>query len=366
MKVVYVITRADVMGGAQIHVRDLSEALIAAGHEVCVITGKRGVLNHQLTLRKAPNRALAELTRPIHPLNDVRALWKIYTALKELSPDVVSTHSSKAGWLGRIAARVLRLPVIFTAHGWAFSEGTPGLTQCVYALLERLAAPFADRIITVSEFDRRLALRRRVAPGAKLITIHNGVHDLAGAPASAARTANPVRVLMVARYEKQKDHRTLFQALSRNSDLDWRLDLIGEGRFEARTRALAVELGLGERISFHGPRDDVGDFMAKVHIYALMSNWEGFPRSILEAMRAALPVIASDVGGTSEAVIDGVNGFLVPRNDVKVLANRLQTLIQDPALRQRMGRKGRADFEEKFEFGVMFDRTLEVYRTVAR
>ena len=364
MKVVYIVTRADLIGGAQIHVRDLSEALMAAGHEVFVITGKRGIFDDQLELRKVPYRALAELTRPIHPIKDVRALWKIYTALKEISPDIVSTHSSKAGWLGRVAARALRLPVIFTAHGWAFSEGTSDLTQHVYALLERLASPFADRIITVSEYDRRLALRRRVAPGAKLITIHNGVHDRA--PANAARTANPVRILVVARYEKQKDHPTLFQALSRISDLDWRLDLIGEGRFEARTRDVAVELGLGERVSFHGPCDDVGDFMTKAHIYALISNWEGFPRSILEAMRAALPVIASDVGGTSESVIDGVNGYLVPRNDVETLVNRLQALIQDPALRQRMGRKGRADFEEKFEFGVMLDRTLEVYRAVAR
>ena len=366
MKVVYVITRADVIGGAQIHVRDLSEALMAAGHEVCVITGTRGVFNDALTARGVPNQAIAALTRPVHPLKDVRALWKIRAALKALSPDIVSTHSSKAGWLGRVAARNLRIPVIFTAHGWAFSEGRSRPVRHAYALLERLASPLADRIITVSKYDRRLAIRRRVAPAAKLVAIHNGVHDLAGARADAGRAADPVRILMVARYEKQKDHSTLLRALCRVADLDWRVDFIGEGRLEARVRAAAAALGLGERVGFHGPRHDVADFMARAHIYALISHWEGFPRSILEAMRAALPVIASDVGGTGEAVIDGVNGLLVPRNDAASLADGLRALIGDAALRRRMGGKGRADFEEKFQFGAMRDRTAVVYRAVAR
>ena len=119
---------------------------------------------------------------------------------------------------------------------------------------------------------------------------------------------------------------------------------------------------LADRVEFLGERDDARAFLAQADVYALASHWEGLPRSILEAMSASLPVVASDVGGVSETVRDGVNGFLVPRADVPVLAERLGRLLRDPTLRRAMGRAGRQRYETEFRFEMMLERTVALYQ----
>jgi len=363
VNIVYVITRSDSIGGAHIHVRDLALNLLRAGHTVTVLVGGEGPFAAELAARGIPYRSLRYLVRPIRPGTDLRGLWELRAALAELKLDLVSAHSSKAGWLGRLAARSLGFPVVFTAHGWAFTEGVPEHKRKIYALAERLAAPFADRIITVSEYDRALALRYRIAPAHKLVTVHNGMPDV-DPTLRACPEAEPVRIVMVARFEPQKDHTTLLCALVGLKDLAWELELIGDGPLLERVRAETGRLGLLERVCFLGARKDVAERLAKAQIFVLSSNWEGFPRSILEAMRAGLPVVASDVGGVREAVMEGETGFLVPRGDVGALRARLRQLIMNASLRVKMGQAGRKRFEEQFTFEHMFKKTLEVYEDV--
>ena len=128
---------------------------------------------------------------------------------------------------------------------------------------------------------------------------------------------------MVARFEPQKDHPSLLKALARLRNHAWRLELIGEGPLLERTRDLARSLGIADRVEFLGQRSDVAERLATSQVYVLSSNWEGFPRSILEAMRAGLPVVASDVAGVSEAVVDGVTGYVVPRGETEPWQRRL-------------------------------------------
>lgn len=363
MKIVYVITRSDAIGGAHVHVRDLACALLQRGHEVTVLVGGRGPFTGELEVRGVPYRSLVHLVRPIRPGTDLRGAVELRRALAELRSDLVSTHSSKAGWLGRMAARSLGIPVVFTAHGWAFTEGVPERERRLYALAERLAAPFADRIITVSEYDRELALRYRVACAKKLVRVHNGMPDID--PAYRSRPGvQPPTLVMVARFEPQKDHLTLFRALTELRELSWELELIGDGPLWETMRVEAQRLGLGERVAFLGARKDVAERLGKAQAFVLVSNWEGFPRSILEAMRAGLPVVASDVGGVREAVVDGETGFLVPRGDVAILCDRLRRLLQDPGMRVRMGTAGRRRYERHFTFEQMLDKTLKVYEEV--
>jgi len=365
MRIVYVVTRADDIGGAQVHVRDLSTALHQAGHDVTVVSGSPGVLSEQLRERGVPFRSLPALVRPIAPLRDAVAVRQLTAELRRLQPDLVSTHSSKAGWIGRVAAKLLRIPVLFTAHGWAFTEGVPGGQRQFYALAERLAAPLADHIITVSEYDRGLALGRRLTRPERITCIHNGVVDL---PATSIpqQHQRPVRIAMIGRFTQQKDHGALMRALREHMHLDWVLDLVGDGPGWADAKALASELGVADRVYFLGARDDVSEILSRAHIYTLVSHWEGFPRSILEAMRSGLPVAASDVGGIAEAVLSGKTGFLVPRGDTATLATHLELLIRDERLRRALGSAGRRSYEEKFRFQFMFDRTLAVYEDVIR
>jgi glycosyltransferase involved in cell wall biosynthesis len=351
------VTRADPIGGAQIHVRDLTVALRAEGHSVTVITSGSGPLVEDLHAQGTQVVLLRHLTVPINPLRDIFAMAEIRRALSTLQPDLVSAHSSKAGILSRIVGHSLGIPVVFTAHGWAFTPGIPRLQAAVYRQIERLFSPFARKIITVSEFDRRLALETGIAPPERLVTIHNGMPDVPSVlRADPGRT--PVRLVMVARFEPQKDHATLLRALATLREHAWELDLIGDGPRLAQMRSLAATLGLGQRVRFLGQRTDVDHLLAQSQVSLLMSNWEGFPRSILEAMRAGLPVVASSVG-------DGENGYLVPRGGVELLRARIEQLLSDPGLRVRLGAAGRTRYEQHFTLRGTVSKTLAVYHDIA-
>ncbi len=139
---------------------------------------------------------------------------------------------------------------------------------------------------------------------------------------------------------------------------------MGDGPRQAAVERRARELGLADRVPFRGHRDDVARRLARAQLFVLASRWEGFPRSILEAMRAGLPVVATDVGGVSESVAHGETGRLVPPGRPGELAGALEGLLASPDLRRSMGRAGRARYEERFTFDRMFEETLRVYEEV--
>jgi glycosyltransferase involved in cell wall biosynthesis len=301
--------------------------------------------------------------RTIRPTYDFREIVELRLLLAKLKPHLVSTHSAKAGLLGRLAARSLGIPVLFTAHGWPFTEGVSSKDARFYRAIEHFAALFANKIITVSEADRQLALQYRIASKDKLVTVHNGRPDI---PSSLGAHPNvdPVCLVMVARFEEQKDHQTLLQALAPLRKETWKLKLIGDGPMIGRTNQLAQQLGIAERVEFMGERKDVAEQLAMSQVFLLISNWEGFPRSIIEAMRAGLPVIASDVGGSREAVLEGETGYLITRGDVDTLRMRLLSLLQSASLRVRLGHAGRRRYEAHFTFEHMMRKTLVVYDEV--
>jgi glycosyltransferase involved in cell wall biosynthesis len=363
LKIAYFITRSDAIGGAHVHVRDLSRALMDRGHEVRVLVGGEGPFTEQLRERGVPYCSLKHSVRPVRPWSDLRALGEVRGRLREFGPDLLSTHSAKAGWIGRTVGRSLGVPTLFTAHGWSFTEGKPAMERRFYIGLERLTASLAGRIITVSDYDRDLALRNRVAPPGKIVTVHNGMPDVA-AGLRAAPAAPVPRFISVARFEEPKDHPSLIRALGRLKEVPGELEIVGDGPLMPRSQRLAEELGVAPRIRFLGLRSDVAELMAGAHAFVLVSDWEGFPRSILEAMRAGLPVVASDVGGVRESVEEGVTGFRVPRGDLDALTDRLSRLAGDPSLRAEMGARGRRRYEAEFTFERMLEETLAVYREV--
>ncbi|MFQ3621633.1 MAG: glycosyltransferase family 4 protein [Spirochaetales bacterium] len=425
MHIAFIVTRADSIGGAQIHVRDMAFRLIREGHSVSVLTGSEGPLTDILKDAGIEVRILSSLVRPIHLVKDALAILETRKHLAELKPDLVSTHTAKAGMVGRIASWSLEIPSIFTVHGWQFAEGIPFIQRLVVETLERITARMCQKIITVSEYDRDLAIRRKVVPAEKLVTIYNGMPDVStdlirpfpalataphpphppvfeerqypskpsaelihsiplshvapqskatqpsqiapkpgASPSSQEATVKPVRLIMVARLQAQKDHPTLFRALSSLKDLEWQLELVGDGPDSNTLQTLAGELGISERVHFAGQRLDVPQRLREADIFVLATHWEGFPRSILEAMRAGLPVIATDVGGCRESVVEGKTGFLVPKEDPEALRERLKTLILNGELRVAMGREGRRRFEENFTFENMYICTLAVYREI--
>jgi glycosyltransferase involved in cell wall biosynthesis len=363
VRIAYLMTRADPIGGVQIHVRDMATALLAHGHAPTVITSGRGPLVDELRARNIPTILLRHLRVPIGPGRDLLALREVHATLKQLRPDMLAVHSSKAGILGRLAGRSLGIPVLMTAHGWNFTPGIPAVPAAMYRQIERWFGPLASKFITVSEFDRQLTLSAGIATEERVVTVHNGMSDVA--PALRADPARaPVRLVMIARFEPQKDHQTLLRALGGLQDHAWNLDLIGDGPLMAKMQDLATTLGIAGRLRFLGQRTDVDQLLANAQISLLVTNWEGFPRSILEAMRAGLPVVASTVGGISESVRDGETGYLVPRGGVDMLRERIQRLLIDPALRVRLGSNGRACYEQHFTLAHTVRNTLAVYQDI--
>ncbi|WP_269724112.1 glycosyltransferase family 4 protein [Yersinia enterocolitica] len=249
------------------------------------------------------------------------------------------------------------IPVVFTVHGWSFADGVSDKKKKLYIWIERAVSIFADKIITVSEQDKKLALRYRVTSDSKQVVIHNGIPDKT-IETSNIKDNKCLRLISVARFCEQKDHETLLTALYPLRNEQWHLSLVGKGPDLDKIRELAVKLELDRKIDFLGERSDVENLIASSDIFLLISNWEGFPISILEAMRASLPVIASDVGGVNEAVKDGVTGYLVKKADTRNLTECIKILLNDEELRLNMGQNGESSFNSHFTFDLMYKKTL--------
>ena len=365
LKIAFLITHSNAIGGAHMHVKDLASALMALGHKVMVFVGQNGPFTEVLIATRVPHRSLRHLKHPVHPLNDYRAVLEIRDELLAFSPDLVTCHSSKAGWLGRIAAKIAGIPAIFTVHGWAFTDGVPRAKRTVYKWAELLAAPLAQRIITVSEYDRQLAIQSRVAKPDQIVTVLNGIPDIPAQNATK-QPSHPVKLVMVARLVEQKNHNGLLQALAGLTHLDWVMDFVGVGPLASELKCRAEVLGIGERVNFPGFKNNISKLLAGSEVLLLNSNWEGLPLCILEAMRAGIPVVATNTGGVCEALQDSETGFLVPRDDVSALENRLALLLTNKERRIRMGQAGRKRYENHFTLNRMVDDTLAVYHDVLR
>jgi glycosyltransferase involved in cell wall biosynthesis len=358
-KVVYVITRPE-RGGAQSHLLELLNG-VSHRKNILLVCGKDVDMYLANEAQALGIRALIlpQLVHHISPINDLKAMMALTRLLKRERPDLVHVHSSKAGLLTRIAAHLARIPSVFTAHGWAFTEGAVPLRRALAIILERLAAVIGTRIIAVSHYDRELGIRSRVGQSSQVITIHNALSDCEFARPAAMVAGQSMRIAMIARFAPPKDQALLLRAAANVPNVQ--LVFLGDGPLFNQAQQLAASLG--SNAEFLGSRTDVPEVLAGCHAFALISKFEGFPISTLEAMRAALPVIVSDVGGASEALSTSGEpvGLLVPRGDQSALETALRTLASDSALADRMGQAARQHFLRHFTVERMLALTWEVY-----
>ena len=366
MRVALTVTRSDVFGGAVVHVRDLCLGLRRRGHDVEVFIGGNGPFSDHLRAHGVPVRTIPSLVRAISPAKDALALRELVRELRDFDPDVIHAHTGKAGWLTRVAARMLGTPFVYSPHCWPFLDDLAAPRRRLYLQAERVAGRLPGTTVSVCDFEKQVAVESRVGTPNRHVVVHNGVEDVAGSLlARADRQDRAPHLVVVARFEPQKDHATIVEALGRLRDLEWRATFIGDGPLREACRARLRELGLEDRVAFPGEVDEVGRWLAEAQVFVLMSNWEGLPLTVLEAMRAALPVVASRTGGVPEAVADGETGLLVGRGDVEGLERSLSRLLQDPAARGRMGAAGRARFLERFTIDRMIDALERLYVSVA-
>lgn len=360
-KLLYIITLPD-LGGAQVHLNELISKL-PKNIDPYIIIGQEGWLSEKLRERTKNVFIVNSLIRPISPLNDIKAVFKIKKIMQNIQPDIVHCHSSKAGFIGRFAAKLCYVPSVFTAHGWAFTEGVSPRQQKIYKFLEKRMAAWTAKIICVSEYDRKLALSVMPEYEYKLSAIHNGIMDT---QIRLAEKYQPdiFRMVMVARFSSPKNQKQLIDAVDELNAEGFmiQLHLIGDGPQYEYCLKYAMSKVYGERIKFLGARQDVDSLLANYDVFCLISKWEGFPISILEAMRAGLPIIASDVGGVSEAVEDGKTGFLIPRGDIESLKDKIKYYYLQRETIAAMGLMGRIKFKKYFTTDIMMEHILDIYQ----
>ena len=360
MRLLSRVTKAD-LGAAQVNVLDLLRGLRDV-QDAAVGAGEAGCFTDAVRKLGIPHYVLPNLVQPVSPGKDLRAVADVARLIRSIRADMVHAHTSKAGVIGRLAARVAGVPAVFTAHTWCFAEGTSWKSRAAIPL-ERIIGRLGGFIINVSDTNRDLALRHRIAPEQRMRTVWNGVPD-------TRHRARPdagwlPEVVMLARCVEQKDLPLLLRVMAK-INCPVKTVFVGDGPELPRLKEEAEQLGVANRVDFLGRRWDVAQLLSRAHIFAFPTNGEGLPLSILEAMRAGLPVVASNVGGVSEAVVNGETGFLVETGDEEGFHRRLVDLLDDPSLRRRMGAAGRARYESRFTLRHMLDKTMAVYEMAAR
>jgi glycosyltransferase involved in cell wall biosynthesis len=356
---VFVLVTLGEVGGAQGYVASLLPTL---ADEYDVAVGAHG----GAFVREAADRAgvefvhLEHLRRRISPWRDLRAFAELYRLLRRRRPDVLHASSSKAGVIGRLAAVAARVPVrVFTVHGWAFSAHS-GAASALYRWADRIAGRATTATICVSQRERAEGLRARTCRADRTVVIANAV-DVETYPQAPLERAVP-RLISVGRLAAPKDWPTVLLGLEGlDPDAFAELVIVGDGPERERVEEALDKRSLG-RVRLLGERKDVPSLLADADVFVLASRSEGLPLSVIEAMAAGLPVVASDVGGLRELVRDGETGALVPPGDPAALADALRPLLADRELRRRLGTAGRERAKTLFDVSAFRRANLELYR----
>jgi glycosyltransferase involved in cell wall biosynthesis len=371
--VVHLITRLD-LGGAQ------QNTLYSAGHHdrsrfrVGLWAGAGGILDAEArAIADADVRLFPWLVHPIRPHRDALALVRLVAAMREAKPALLHTHSSKAGILGRAAARIARVRrVVHTVHGWSFNDTQSPIVRRLFRALERMAARGTDRIVCVSEADRREGIESRIGRPEAYRLVRSGIdpEEFSARPGArervrAALGIGPGEVLVgtVACLKPQKAPLDLVEgaALALRVEPRLRFVVAGDGELRGAVEARARDLGLGERFRLLGWRRDVPDLLAGLDLFVLTSLFEGLPRAVLQAMVAGVPVVATAVGGTPEVVRDGETGLLVRPGDPAAAAAAVVRLTGEPETARRLAAAASRRIGEEFEIRRMVRTLDELY-----
>lgn len=380
LKICHLITRL-IIGGAQENTLLTCSGQSAAGHSVTLVSGpslgpEGDIIEHS---RGWPFRFLAvpHLRRSIDPARDFLAFWTIWYHLRRENPDILHTHSAKAGILGRLAAGLLpRRPlVVHTIHGLPFHPHQSRPVNRFYILLEKMAAPLTDAYISVARAMTIQSLEAGIGRPDRYRTVYSAFDTASLASAAAGRRAARGRlgfaddefvIGKIARLFELKGHQDLLPAFAglRRTFPRARLLLVGDGLLRPRLEAMVRDLGLGGSVVFAGlvPPGDIPGLIGALDLLVHASLREGLPRAVSQAMAAGVPVVASDTDGTGEIVLDGSTGRLFPPGDAAALEAALSEALGSPGRTAAMARAGRRLVLEQFSLETMISGIDSVYR----
>ena len=361
----HVITKLE-LGGAQQNTLYCVTNHDRSRFTVSLAAGPGGIMDEDA--RRIPDATVEfvpSLRREVRPWADLRFLLSYARYLRRNKVDILHTHSSKAGILGRFAGALAGVPVIIhTVHGWGFHDYQSWLVRALYVGLEKLAVRHTDLLIAVSRENVERGLAEGIGVPSLYRVIRSGIDvssfRTASRPAAEVRKelgipeGAPV-VGTVGNFKPQKAPLDFIKvaALVIREIPDARFVMLGDGELLGASRELAASLGIADRVVFAGWRRDVTDCLHSFNVFLLSSLFEGLPRSVLQAMSAGLPVVATAAGGTPEAVRDGVTGHVTARGDVEAMARHVTALLKDPARARAFGEAGLKAIGEEFEITRM-------------
>lgn len=366
----YIITKLE-LGGAQKQLLSLIGYLDKKRFRPFLFTAEDGLLLPEamsingLTVKKS-----RWLERLINPLKDLLALIEIYWFIKENNIEIVHTHSSKAGILGRLAAKLAKVKVIIhTVHGWGFNNYQTYLKRLFFIWLERLVAPLTDKLIVVSNYDKQRGLDNHIGNENKYVLIRYGIDYTEfnikdqNIRKELGIDSRDLVVGMVACFKPQKSPQDFIKLafLVKRFLPDTKFLLVGDGILRKKIERLISKFNLKTQIILTGWRKDISRILSAIDIFVLTSLWEGLPIAALEAMVFAKPIVATHTGGIAEIVVDGKTGFLVSPQDMIKMSERLVILLKDENLRRVMGQNAKDSLNSIFRIENMVSDTQDLY-----
>jgi glycosyltransferase involved in cell wall biosynthesis len=374
MHIVHLVTRL-LRAGSEENTVETCRWQAEAGHRVTLIHGQEAdPWWRDNPVAGVELMQLPQLVHPLDPVADLRALRALRASYRALCPDVIHTHQSKAGILGRLAASAVPDAVVaHTIHIVPF-EGVSRMRRAFYIAAERLAARRTDVFIGVSEAVGHAYVAARITRRGRVHCVRSGM-DLArfrnpGLPddwrallGMKRGNARPRVALMLAAFEPRKRHVEFLRAFARAGDTlpGVKLLLAGAGPCEARVRAEVQALGLQDRVVFCGHRPDPEALLALADVMVMTSRREGLPRVVVQSIAAGCPVLVSDMPGIGEVVIDGVNGHVLARDDLDAVVARMRMVLEDEVALKRLGDGAAGTDVGAWSLGAMGERTTGLY-----
>lgn len=298
------------------------------------------------------------MTREIDPFVDIKCIFKIAKYIKITKPDIIHLHSSKAGALGRLASVCFRIPVVYNPHGWAFDMNVSSKKKKLYIYVEKILGKFTNKIINISDYEKKCALKYNVISEKKIKVIYNGVEVYKYKKESNVQEImkklgipnNAFVIGMVGRITEQKSPDVFLEIANnlKNKIKNCYFILVGDGDLRNNIEEKIDGYGLKDKFLITGWTTDVPKYISIFNVGLLTSKWEGFGLVLAEYMASGKPVVASNVGGIPNVIDNGYNGILVDYGDVEGFSNAICEIKNDEVLAKNLVYNGCSVVNEKF------------------
>lgn len=360
-RILYIVTKSD-LGGIQKYLLEIAKEL-PSNIIPYFIMATPGYLSEELEKIGVPKEQIffVRMTNNIFNIfQHIKSNIQTLKLIKQIKPDLIHCNATTGAIVGAICGAITKTPTIYTVHGWPFTNGITLWKRVFYKVLELFICKIYKKIICVSEYDKQIGIKALPMYQDKMVTIHNGISDISEEYKKTEFSKDELKIVMISRFCKQKDPYTLIFAVHElvKEGYNIKLDLYGYGQ-ELDKVLNCIKNQNDENIQYKGEISDVMPILKNYDAYALISNWEGLPIGIIEAMRTGLPILVSDVGGNKECI--KYNGELVKRQDIMDCRKQIKAIWGKKEEIAVLGQNSRKLFEEEFFAKKMVEKTLEEY-----